>query len=232
MAKKKGFWATLFGSGKRSGGSRASKGRATSQAKRSTTKAPAQAKRQTKAPSKISTTKNKKGLMARFFDWLSGLFSKKKKSDVGKIYKTTDGYFTQNPAITKKRRVAVIDQRDSDGALAVTKIYSKYEENGKERKGKAYIADLTLSPKKHSSLKKDSVVGNQVYIGTRKAGAKTPAEKNFQAIFKGDLQPTTDNLTKKELKTIRDKLQNDTLEHRATHERTMQKWHNGFKKDK
>lgn len=224
---KKGFFASLFGGGgKRSGGSRASKGRATSskskarssaskrtsskvkttsQAKRSTLKPTAQAKRQTRA---------------------------RRKSDVGKIYKTTDGYFTQNPAITKKRRVAVIDQRDSDGALAVTKIYSKYDENGKERKGKAYIDDLTLSPKKHSSLKQDSVVGNQVHIGTKKAGAQTPAEKNFQPIFKGDLQATSDKLTKKELKTVQKKLQSDTPEHRATHERTMQKWHDGFKKDK
>lgn len=226
---KKGFFASLFGGGgKRSGGSRASKGRATSsrskarssaskrtsskvkttsQAKRSTSKPTAQAKRQTRA---------------------------RRKSDVGKIYWTNDGYFTQheNPKRTKQRRVAVIDQRDLDGALAVTKIYSKYDENGKERKGKAYIEDLTLSPKEHSSLKQDSVVGNQVHIGTRKAGAKTPAEKNFQPIMKRDLVPTSDKLTKKELKTVQEKLQNDTPKHRATHERTMQKWRNGFKEEK
>ena len=151
---------------------------------------------------------------------------------MGKIYKTTDGYFTQNPAITKKRRVAVIDQRDSDGALAVTKIYSKYDENGKERRGRAYINDLTLSPKKHSSLKHESIVGNQVHIGTRKTGAKSSTEKNFQPIFKGDLQETSDRLTKKELQIVQGRLQNDTAGHRATHERTMQKWHSGFKKDK
>ena len=215
---KKGFLATLFGDGgsKRSSGSRSSKARNSSSKGRSTsskTKSRSSASKRTSLASKTKTRA-------------------RRKSDVGKIYKTTDGYFTQNPAITKKRRVAVIDQRASDGALAVTKIYSKYDENGKERKGKAYIDDLTLLPKKHSSLKQDSVVGNQVHIGTRKAGVKPPAEKNFQPIFKGDLQSTTDKLTKKELKTIRDKLQNDTLEHRATHERTMQKWHDGFKKDK
>ena len=232
---KKGFLATLFGGGgKRSGGSRTSKGRSTSscsKARSSASKTTSRAKRQTKTPSNVSTTKNKKGLMARFFDWLSGLFTKKKKSDVGKIYKTTDGYFTQNPAITKKRRVAVIDQRDSDGALAVTKIYSKYDENGKERKGKAYIDDLTLSPKKHSSLNHESIVGTQVHIGTKKAGVKTPAEKNFQPIIKRELEPTKDRLTKAELKKVQDSVHNDTPGHRATHERTMEKWHSGFKKN-
>ena len=206
---KKGFLATLFGGGgKRSGGSRASKGRSTS----SNSKARSSASTRRSSASKTKTRA-------------------RRKSDVGKIYKTTDGYFTQNPAITKKRRVAVIDQRDSDGALAVTKIYSKYDENGKERKGKAYIDDLTLSPKKHSSLKKDSVVGTQVHIGTKKAGAKTPAEKNFQPIIKRELEPTKDRLTKAELKKVQDSVHNDTPGHRATHERTMEKWHSGFKKN-
>lgn len=213
---KKGFFASLFGGGgKRSGGSRASKGRATS----SKSKARSSASKRTS--SKVKTTSQaKRQTRAR------------RKSDVGKIYKTTDGYFTQNPAITKKRRVAVIDQRDSDGALAVTKIYSKYDENGKERKGKAYIDDLTLSPKKHSSLKQDSIVGTQVHIGTKKAGAQTPAEKNHRPIYKWELEKTRDKLTKAELETVQAKVKNDTPEHRATHERTMQKWRDGFKKDK
>ena len=207
---KKGFLATLFGGGgKRSGVSRASKGRSTS----SNSKARSSASKRTSSATKTKTRA-------------------RRKSDVGKIYKTTDGYFTQNPAITKKRRVAVIDQRDSDGALAVTKIYSKYDENGKERKGKAYIDDLTLSPKKHSSLKKDSVVGTQVHIGTKKAGVKTPAEKNYRPIYKWELEKTRDKLTKAELETVQANVKNDTPEHRATHERTMQKWREGFKKDK
>lgn len=205
---KRGFLSKLFGGGrnKRSGGSRGRRKSSSSKVRSSA--------------SKRTSTASKTKMRPR------------RKSDVGKIYTTTDGYFTQNPAITKKRRVAVIDQRDSDGALAVTKIYSKYDENGKERKGKAYIPGLTLSPKKHSSLKKDSVVGTQVHIGTKKAGAKTPAEKNYRPIYKWELKKTRDKLAKSELKTVQMNVKNDTPEHRATHERTMKKWHDGFKKSK
>ena len=97
--------------------------------------------------------------------------------------------------------------------------------------GKAYIDDLTLSPKKHSSLKQESIVGTQVHIGTKKAGAQTPAEKNYRPIYKWELEKTRDKLTKAELETVQAKMKNDTPEHRATHERTMQKWHDGFKVD-
>ncbi len=204
---KRGFLSRLFGGGrnKRSGGSRGCRKPSNSKVRSSTSK-------RTSTASKTKTRK-------------------RRKSDVGKIYTTTDGYFTQNPAITKNRRIAVIDQRDSDGALAVTKIYSKYDENGKERKGKAYIPGLTLSPKKHSSLKKDSVVGTQVHIGTKKAGVKTPAEKNYRPIYVRELTRTRDKLSKEELEVVQANVKNDTPEHRATHMRTMQKWHNGFKNE-
>ena len=81
------------------------------------------------------------------------------------------------------------------------------------------------------SLKKDSVVGTQVHIDTKKAGAKTPAEKNYRPIYKWELDRTRDRLTKEELKAIQSNVKNDTPEHRATHEKTMQKWHNGFKNE-
>ena len=58
----------------------------------------------------------------------------KKKSDVGKIYQTTDGFFNDKPHIKKPRRVVALQQRKDDGAIVVSKIYSK-----EEKKGTAYI---------------------------------------------------------------------------------------------
>lgn len=140
--------------------------------------------------------------------------SKKKGSDVRKIYKTTDGYFTQNQNIKKKRRVVVIDQRKKDGALAVCKIYS-----AKGKSGKSYINNLILKPENHPSLTEDSLVGSQVLIGTK------GKDKKFNAIYKGDLEPTEDKLTRKEHRKVKKAVQNDTKEHRKTHERKMAKWH-------
>lgn len=164
-----------------------------------------------------------------FFTKVKKLFVKeqekrpRKKGDVRKIYKTTDGYFTQNSNIRKKRRVAVVDQRKKDGALAVTKIYSK---EGKS--GKAYVENVVLKPEKHSSLTKDSIVGSQVIIGTK------GKDKKFNAIYKGDLDPTGDELTKKEHRAVKKAVHSDTKEHRETYEKKMQKWHkqnfNGSKK--
>lgn len=157
-----------------------------------------------------------------FFAKLKKLFSKekgkekrpRKKGDVRKIFKTTDGYFTQNPNIKKKRRVAVVDQRKKDGALAVAKIYSK---EGKS--GKAYVENIVLKPENHSSLTKDSLVGSQVIIGTK------GRDKKFNAIYKGDLESTDDKLTKKEHRAVKKAVHNDTKEHRKTYEKKMQKWH-------
>ena len=67
---------------------------------------------------------------------------KKKKTDVKKIYKTTDGIFTGRADIDKPRRVAAIEQRKDDGALAVVKIRSR-----KGKGGKSYITGLVLKPK-------------------------------------------------------------------------------------
>ena len=151
------------------------------------------------------------------------------KSDVGRIFWTNDGYFSQhaNPKKTKQRPVAVVDQRKKDGALAVTKLHTK---DGKS--GKGCIEGLVIKESAHPSLKNDSIVERRVIIGTKKNGAKSDAEKNHRPIFKGDLTPTMDKLTKSEMKAVFKGIQNDTPEHRATHKRTMKKWHKGFKKEK
>lgn len=182
--------------------------------------------------------KKKKGFLA----WLSGLFSSgkkpkrkkrstktpskkstahcKRRSDVRKIYKTTDGYFTRNTMSKKPRRVAVIKQRKDDGALAVCKIYSK---DGKE--GSHYVQDLTLFPKKHKSLTEDSIVGSVPIVGVKDRETKV-----FAPIFKGDFEPTKDKLTKKEHQAILDGLGGGNAKHKKTHEDLLKNWENHFKK--
>ena len=72
---------------------------------------------------------------------------------------------------------------------------------------------------KHSSLTKDSIVGSQVIIGTKNK------KKAFQTIQARDLEPTGDRLTKKEHRSIKKAVHNDTKEHRKTYKKKMRKWH-------
>lgn len=143
---------------------------------------------------------------------------KKKKSDVRKIYKTTDGYFTDNAASKKPRRVAVVDQRKDDGALAVVKIYSK-----KDKKGKAYIDKLVLRPKKHSSLAEDSIVGSQIHVGRKSKDGQ------YKAIFAREMKPTKDKLTKKEHRTVKKKGGGKTKQNKKTTKRKIKLWKKHFK---
>lgn len=144
---------------------------------------------------------------------------KKQKSDVRKIYKTTDGYLAGNERSKKPRRVAVVKQRKDDGAMAVVKIYSK-----KDKSGKAYVEKLVLKPENHSSLTEDSIVGRRIYVGTKnKAGEYTP-------IFKGDLQATEDKLTKKERRRVMKQAGGETKQNRKTLKKTLGAWKKHFKK--
>lgn len=145
--------------------------------------------------------------------------SVKPKSDVRKIYKTTDGYFTRSDKNTKPRRVAVVKQRKDDGAMAVVKIYSK-----KDKSGKAYVEKLVLKPENHSSLTEDSIVGRRVYVGTKnKSGEYTP-------IFKGDLQETDDKLTRREHCIVMRQAGGETKQNRKTLKKTLGAWKKHFKK--
>lgn len=145
----------------------------------------------------------------------------KKKTAVSQIFKTTDGYLSGRPKIKKPRNVAAVNQRKKDGAVAVVKFYSK---EGKEDKiGKTLIPNLELTPDKHSSLTKTSVVGRQVIIGIKDG-------ESFKPIYISDLSKTGDKLSRKELKAIRKAVHNDTKQHRKTHKKRMRKWHKGFKK--
>lgn len=136
----------------------------------------------------------------------------KKTSDVKKIYKTTDGMFTGRPDIDKSRRVATVAQRKDDGALAVVKIYSK-----KDRNGKAYIDKLVLKPEEHTSLTEDSIVGSKVLVGVK---VKTKNGEEFKPIFERDLSDTGDRLTRKEHKAVKKGVRNKG---------TVKKWRKHFK---
>lgn len=165
----------------------------------------------------------KKSLLGRIVDSIRKLFGKKKakkkrrKNVVRKIYKTTDGYFTDNSKIKKNRRVAVVEQRKDDGALAVAKIYKK---EGKS--GTLHLEKPVLKPKKHPSLTEDSLVGSQVFFGRK------GKDKQYKIIESRDLEDTGDKLTRKEHKLVMKNVHNDTPKHRATYEATAKKWRNHF----
>lgn len=146
---------------------------------------------------------------------------RRKRSAKGKIFKTTDGFLGNYPTNKKSRRVAAVDQRKTDGAVAVVKIYKK---RGKEEKiGKTYIPDLELTPEKHSSLTEVSIVGRQVIFGVREGDT-------FRPILTRNLEATGDKLTRGELRKIQKEVQNYCKRYRKTYERKRRKWHKGFKK--
>lgn len=133
-----------------------------------------------------------------------------KKRYVGKIYKTTDGYFTGSDHIKKPRRVAVIHQRKDDKAVAVVKIYSK-----KNKSGNPYISKLVLKPNKHPSLTEDSIVGKRLIIGKKE-------DESYKAIYTSDFIDLNDKLKGRELRKIK----------KATNKRNknkIKKWKKHFK---
>lgn len=144
---------------------------------------------------------------------------KKKQSDIKKIFKTTDGYFTDRIDITKPRNVAVIYQRKDDGAVAVVKVYSQ-----KDKKGRSYISDLVLTPEEHKALTEDSIIGNQVIIGIKQSNGK------FKPLFTRNMLSTNDELTEEELNQVKKKIQHDTPQHRKTHKRKIKRWKKHFRK--
>lgn len=100
-----------------------------------------------------------------------GLFRKK---DVGKIYTTTDGYFADNPTNKKKRHVLVIDQRRSDGAIAVSKLHSKKSNQ------KNCLKKPILSAKKHEAIAVDTVIEKRVIHGVKR-------KDKYTAIYTRDM---------------------------------------------
>ncbi len=183
------------------------KSKSTSRSAKGASSKAGRAKRKSSAPKSVRRTSSSKA-------------KKSKGSDVRKIYKTTDGYFTGNDKIKKPRRVAVIHQRKDDKALAVAKIYSKKGKEGKE----GYIPGLTLTPQNHSSLAEDSIVGKQLHIGNK------GVDNIYNPIFPRDLISTEDKLTKKEHRTISKKAGGTTRKNRATNKRKIKAWKKHFRK--
>lgn len=147
-----------------------------------------------------------------------GFKRKKPKSAVRKIYKTTDGYLSGRPDIKKPRRVAVVHQRKDDGALAVVKIYSK-----QNKEGKAFLKKPVLNPKKHPSLTEPSIVGKKLHIGAK-------VNETYKPIVERDLKPTGDKLTFWERLLILFGVKGKTREQKKAHKTKMKKWRNHFKK--
>ena len=140
---------------------------------------------------------------------------KKQKKAVKQIYSTTDGFLGNKPQIKKPRKVAAIEQRPSDGAVALVKISSK---DGKEAKiGKDFIPNLELTPAAHTSLTKTSIVSRQVIFGIKDGDT-------FKPIHIRDLSETGDKLTRKELRKIRKEVQNYKKQHRKTYKKKRRKW--------
>lgn len=149
------------------------------------------------------------------------LVKKKRKSAIGKIYKTTDGFLSDNPKNRKKRNVVAVEQRKFDGAIAVCKVFGKDE----KKTGDFYVDNLTLSPKDHPTLTKDSLVERRVTWGVKRNGKHKP-------IYIRELKNTNDKLTKKEFKLVRRQAGGKTSKNKQTYKKTYRKWKSGFKKKK
>lgn len=149
---------------------------------------------------------------------------RKRKNDIGKIYRTYDGFFQGKKHITKERNVVVVDQRD-DGALAVSKIVSKKGKSDNTR-----VKNLTLKPKKHPSLTEDSLVELKVEHGHKNEKGGVPLPIMSEDLNKDEngkkLTIPEDSVTKKELKKIRSQQKKNDKRH---HKTTNKRWHNHFK---
>ena len=146
---------------------------------------------------------------------------RKKKSSVGKIYKTTDGNLgNQSPKNRKPRNVVAVEQRKSDGAIAVAKIHRKEGRDPTDKK--KYIQNVELDPKQHPSLTDPSIVEKRAIFGQK-------TETGYKPIHERNLQDTGDSLKGKELCKVRRGIQNDMKEHRKTYKKTKKRWKKGFK---
>lgn len=138
----------------------------------------------------------------------------KQRSDVGKIMRTTDGYFAGNSANRKKRNVVVLAQRKDDGALAVVKLHRKQDKHTN------ILKRFLLRARKHPALTADSVTETRVYVGN----------KTQNPITKGDLTDTGDKLTWWEKFKLKRRAGGNTRKHRRTTRRKLKRWRKHFKK--
>lgn len=143
----------------------------------------------------------------------------KKVSKERKIMETTDGYFTQNDKITKKRLVVIVKQRKRDGALAVAKIHTPEGKNPDN-----FVQGVVLKANEHSSLKQDSVVNKHVVVGTK------GADKTYKPIYYRDFTDTGDKVTKNDQRKILKGAGGKNKQHQKTEKTKIKRWQKGFKK--
>ena len=141
-----------------------------------------------------------------------------KKSDVGKIMKTTDGYFNNRQDIKKERNVAVVAQRKDDGAVAVVKIRSE-----KEGRQNTSINGLTLKPKKHPALTENSLVEKNLRVSRTVNGKK-------KILKPSEMKETGDKLTRRERRKIMHGLKGPTKQNKAKTTQKIKSWRKHFKK--
>jgi len=140
-----------------------------------------------------------------------------KKTDIRKIYKTTDGYLGGKDKIKKPRLIIVIEQRD-DKAVGVVKLFSK---DGK--KNNSTISNVEILPNKNrKSITKVSLVGSRLHIG-RKNG------NNFEPLYTMNFYDTKEKISLVELFNIKSNIQNDTKEHRRLYKSKVKRWKKHFK---
>ena len=136
--------------------------------------------------------------------------------------KTTDGFLGDKPHIKKTRRVAVVEQREDDGAVALVRIFKKKGKRADDPH--AYVQELVLLPDNHSSLTEESIVEAKVILGIQ------TANKQKKSIYPDDLSATDDKLTDQELKHIQENVHNDKEQHRETFLNKLKRWFNHFEK--
>ena len=142
----------------------------------------------------------------------------KRKREIGKIYETTDGYLSNNPNNTKKRKVTIIAQRQIDNAVAVSKLTKA---DGKT--GDYYVNGLLLKPKRHKSLTQNTLVERRVLIGIKQK------DGTFKPISKRDMKFANDRLTFSERRKLKRGVGGRTKENRKSYKNKMKKWTRGFK---
>ncbi|MCM1296326.1 MAG: hypothetical protein NC311_12375 [Muribaculaceae bacterium] len=141
-----------------------------------------------------------------------------KHSDVGKIMKTTDGYFNNRQDIKKERNVAVVAQRKDDGAVAVVKVRSE-----KEGRQNTSIKGVTLKPDKHPALTENSLVEKNLRVSRTDNGVK-------KALQPRDMTDTGDKLTRGERHKIMRGLKGPTKDNKVKTTQKIKSWRKHFKK--
>lgn len=120
--------------------------------------------------------------------------------------------------IRKKRHVVVVDQRRSDGAVAVSKLHAK---DGKTKT--QHMHKVELKSKRYSALSKDSFVERRVIHGVKRNGQHQP-------IYTRDFQRTKSRVSLFDFIKLKLGAGGNTKRSKSIYHKTRRKWHNNFRK--